>query len=239
MGPWVSPVAGGDFSPLTAPWQGGEAEDGDPAPPSISRMASGSTKLGSRDLRKEICLHGILRGYFLFPSSSPSSCPKFIFGQVGGSLRPEVGNQGTAGEAEGWWQGPATCCHPRAPSPAWLLELVFRGTVPVSPSRAARQNASRPCAVGRARCCPCLAMLGQATRSLPAWLQRAGVNYLYRSSFFVRRCVWYFHRGVCRRVWVRACVAKGSLHLRCACESRGKFQRGGSGLGWGPFFFFF
>lgn len=176
MGPWVSPVAGGDFSPLTAPWQGGEAEDGDPAPPSISRMASGSTKLGSRDLRKEICLHGILRGYFLFPSSSPSSCPKFIFGQVGGSLRPEVGNQGTAGEAEGWWQGPATCCHPRAPSPAWLLELVFCGTVPVSPSRAARQNASRPCAVGRARCCPCLAMLGQATRSLPAWLQRAGVN---------------------------------------------------------------
>lgn len=28
------------------------------------------------------CLHGILRGYFLFPSSLPSSCPKFIFSQV-------------------------------------------------------------------------------------------------------------------------------------------------------------
>lgn len=79
---------------------------------------------------------------------------------------------------------------------AWLLERICRGTVPVSPSRAAsptaaHQNASRPRAAGRGRCCPCLAAPGRAARSLPASLQQAGM-YICNvpCSLYVGACVF-------------------------------------------------
>lgn len=122
---------------------------------------------------------------------------------------------------------------------AWLLERICRGTVPVSPSSAAsptaaHQNASGPRAVDAAA--PALQRrAGPLAASLP---RRNKLGCIFVTFLVLCTSVRvYLHRNVCRHVWVRACVAKGSLHLRCACEYRGKFQRGA--VGWGGALFFF
>lgn len=196
---------------------------------------------------RSIFLGGLTRGLPLHPRASRgthwASAGWVRWDEAHRGLWPE-----TPSIPASWWQGPAMCCHPRAPSPAWpgfwrgfwSVSVVGQSPCPhpglpapwlltkTPPGRGPRAvDAAAPALQRRA---------GPLAASLPR-CNKLGCIFVT----FLVLCTSvrvYLHRNVCRHVWVRACVAKGSLHLRCACEYRGKFQRGAVGWGGALFFFF-